>query len=627
MPAGQDGPGAAFAALKQPAVEALARILYFKHATTTSKTLAACDVWLKRQRGQIAALHEVSIRRQGTVSLMVDVFIRGAFSRPREVLQAQSTAALCRHHRALNPRVLSALMALVTEEATVRADHVRAHLQEKKKKTKQQQQQPLRQEDDVGDEAFAERWLRSMSSIAVLWMGKTRWEDKMRRALDVSVPPCARYHDCTACKLAVVGGSKQFLMDLRTSLIARRHLHLHDAKGKRTAAAAPEPPLLLRMVEAWIEACYDARKRCLIRYESDLMAGMVAKLRGAQTSGGGSVPGCREEERGYTRSGWPMPLMEVNLEAYVVAGEGGRDDDDDDEYVEEDGCIAGRWRRRPRTGPREGYSQYLPKSIFVRPAESIDTARATVNSSRAAEDVPSAHVYRPPVCVSDNSDDHDDDDAHGGQDHHNDARPLRPTADDHSPPAPCRPQQPMPPSHRRRSTRLDIEAGASLNVSGQPWHADYERYILQSKSSLCSEVPLSAIYEAYHDVGITSAGTSSTSLHSPSSLFTQSVSGMATVATAMPSPSEYSSVEEQEERSAATPRCRDDAPSPPPPPPQGRRPRSGIPVPRRTGGRRLPAVTRDSDDTVYTLSLLGCGRDGKQRRADGMNLGRFAHRG
>ncbi|KAJ4158461.1 uncharacterized protein LMH87_008985 [Akanthomyces muscarius] len=487
MPAMKDDPGAAFAALKQPAVDALARILYMKHATTRSKTLASCDTWLKLQRFHIAALHEASIRRQGTLSLMADVFIRGAFSRPHEVLQAQGTAALCRSHRALNPHVLSALMALVTEEATVRADRVRARLQEQKE-TKQPQQR-----EDVGEEA-AERWLRSMSSITVLWMGKTRWEDEMQRALDVSVPQCARHHDCAACKLAVVGGSKQFLMDLRTSLLARRHLHLHDVEGKRTAAAAAPQPPLLRMAEAWIDRCYDARRQRHIRDESDLMVGIVAKLLGAQMSAGGAAESRREEGRGHMRRGWRMPMMELKEGAYVLGGASGRqenDVDNDDEYAEEDGWIAGRWRPRRRTGPREGYSQYLPNSLIIRRVDSIETARATIDSSRAAENAPSASAYRPPVCVSENS---NDEDAHGRLDDQSDVRPPRPTTDDHCPPAPpCRPLQPMPPSHRRRSTRLGVdvaaEAGASLNV------------------------PDSA-----------GARSSSTTLHSPSSLFTQNKS-------------------------------------------------------------------------------------------------------
>ncbi|OAA74487.1 hypothetical protein LEL_08068 [Akanthomyces lecanii RCEF 1005] len=617
----KDDPGAAFAALKQPAVDALARILYMKHATTKSKTLASCDTWLKLQRFHIAALHEASIRRQGTLSLMADVFIRGAFSRPHEVLQAQGTAALCRSHRALNPHVLSALMALVTEEATVRADRVRARLQEQKE-TKQPQQR-----EDVGEEA-AERWLRSMSSITVLWMGKTRWEDEMQRALDVSVPQCARHHDCAACKLAIVGGSKQFLMDLRTSLLARRHLHLHDVEGKRTAAAAAPQPPLLRMVEAWIDRCYDARRQRHIRDESDLMVGIVAKLLGAQMSAGGAAESRRKEGRGHTRRGWRMPMMELKEEAYVLGGaSGGREDDDvdnDDEYAEEDGWIAGRWRPRRRTGPREGYSQYLPNSLIIRRVDSIETARATIDSSRAAENAPSASAYRQPVCDSENS---NDEDAHG-------------RLDDHCPPAPpCRPLQPMPPSHRRRSTRLGVdvaaEAGASLNVPGEPQRADHERHILRSQSSLCSEAPLSDIYDAYHDSDSAGARSSSTTLHSPSSLFTQSVSGVATVtvaaAAAPPSPSEYSSVEEEakEMQDAVRQRCRDDVPSPPPPPPprHGQRPRSGIPVPTRTGGRWPPAVIRESDEPMYMLSLLGLGRDGKQRRTAAMKSGRCARRG
>ncbi|KGQ03747.1 hypothetical protein BBAD15_g11004 [Beauveria bassiana D1-5] len=55
---------APFVALKQPAVEALARILYFSRATASPpKTDAACQRWLRRQKRQIADLDETSLRR------------------------------------------------------------------------------------------------------------------------------------------------------------------------------------------------------------------------------------------------------------------------------------------------------------------------------------------------------------------------------------------------------------------------------------------------------------------------------------------------------------------------------------------------------------------------------------
>lgn len=373
---------APFAALKPPAVAALARILFLKHATTAPKTLAAYDSWLANQRRQVAALRQASasasasaaassVCRQGTLSLMADVFFRGALARPHEVLLAQETAALCASHRDLNPHVLAALMQLLTEESTLHVDALRLYAQ--------------REGRALGlTNGAVDFWLKSIAQIPALWMGKARWEEKMQRDLAVHIPALARHRSCVACKLAAVGGSIQFLMDLRTSLLARHDyaLEMHWAMAARPRPRRPPPPLLLRMVDAWISVCYTAPKRARIRTQSELLLPMVVALRGAAAradvgvvtvlcSGGyrqlGKMTRAQEEERKHTRRGWPMPLtplMEVDVDDFVDAvgeedGGGGSDG-----YIEEDGYIAGRWRRRKRTMQMEGYSQYLEQDTL-----------------------------------------------------------------------------------------------------------------------------------------------------------------------------------------------------------------------------------------------------------------------
>ncbi len=582
-PATQCDP-AAFAALKQPAVEALARILYFERSTTTRKTRAACADWLVRQRRQIATLQEVSIRRQGTLSLMADVFIRGEFAKPHEVMQADSTTELCTHHRELNPCVLSALMALVMEESTRHVDHVREYLEDRARRKRQLGKS---NEEEEGDDAAVALWLRNIARLSVLWMGKSRWEDTTRRPLGLSVPRCARDLACTACKLAVVGGSMEFLRDLRTSLLVR---HAHAGAGRRdNASAAAPPPLLLRMVEAWIGACYTLRKRRDMWSESDRIAGLVVKLR-AEMSGGSGAKGqgrggrwqLPEARRRYTRGGWPRPPMEADVEEYMRASES--DGDDGNGYVvEDDENVAGRRRRRQRTAQREGYSPHLPEKLSVRPGDGGNTTarRATMCFDNTPADTSSS------------------------------ASPPRVHTNHDDPPARAKPLPPLP--RPRSGARVD-GAGASpvssSDSAGEPWNADYERYILRGSRYMDPpEAHLSATDDAHHDTDTTAASV----LRTPSSIFTRSAPPSASPSS---SPSEYSPTEDDTapakrwEEAGSSAGDRES--------PRGRRPRSGIPVPLRRGYERLPvpaAVAAAREGSAYSVSssvLLGYG--GERRR-------------
>lgn len=336
-----------FAALKKPSLDALARILYMKASTTTPRTTTACNTWLGDQYRQVSSLKDPSVRRQRTLSLMADVFIRGELRAPHETLQAQDSACLCESHKELNPRVLSELMTLVTEEATICTDRYR-HFRDRRERRK------LRGEDAEyvgggGEEMIpaVAFWLDSISRISVLWMGKTRWEDAMRKDLGIEIPACARYRGCVACKLAVVGGSVQFLMDLRASLLSRREYH---KEARPTEGEETKDPKLLRMVESWIDVNYAWRRRSQIRRESETLVPMLVVLRGemsVQKRRDAGIGGARRKresgERLFTKSGWPMPLAPV-LEEDESGDEGGKG--------------------KGRVEEVEGYSRFLPQGGY-----------------------------------------------------------------------------------------------------------------------------------------------------------------------------------------------------------------------------------------------------------------------
>lgn len=515
-----------FAGLKTPAVEALARILYMKNATATARAASACDPWLASQRRQVAQLHEASLRRRGTLSLMADVFIRGAFAAPGDRARAEETALLCRSHRELNPAVLAALMTLVADETTSCVDRFR-HFRERERRRRRRLAEGSSSTSGVSPEQAEERgvldatvcWLDSIAQVAALWMGKTAWEDEMRRPLPVHLPSCARHRACTACKLAVVGGSPQFLMDLRASLLSRRQYAIEvrgeddgsEVGGLAAAAAAAgkgaKEPLLLRMVEAWIDMCYPEAKRRFIRRESDVLVPLVVGLREWTSSkrskrvwGTAGRKGGKDGRR-YTKRGWPMPLKrptEAELAEAESAIAGGGDDDEDDEDEDgDDGSDAEICDRRGGDGAflkyrkknrakKQGYSHHLPKNLAPSLADyhqqddglyrtaAWQTMNAKLSATTNDKNVAARGCATPP-WAADNG--YNPPDFAAGS-----------------------------PARLRGHAGLDRTAPPedAADYSGEPepepepWDADYERYIFSSQS-LCSEANVSAIYGLYLD--------------------------------------------------------------------------------------------------------------------------------
>ncbi|KAJ2966578.1 hypothetical protein NQ176_g10084 [Zarea fungicola] len=433
-----------FAALKRPAVESLARLLYMKASTTTSKTNSSCEQWLTGQKRQIRQMQDVSIRRQGTLSIVADVF-RGELTRPQETIQALETASLCDAHGELNPLVLSALMKLLTEETTLCTDRFRKY----RDKATIQKQDPATVVEGEMNPAI-KFWLDSISMIPALWMGKTRWEQEMQRPLTISLPVCARYHGCVACKLAVVGGSVQFLMDLRTSLLVRKEYEA-DMQGVEDEKDV-QSPLLLRMVEAWVDMCYAVKKRHFIRQESEMLSPMVVALWGEISAKKlAKRKGLKRgrDSRMFTNSGWPMPLaplMEVDALAFERLCNGADEvEERENEEDEEDGVVAGRRRKNMTTKPREGYSHCLPEGLL-----SVD------------------------ILVKD--------EAPLGRLHNGRKKSTTGTT--------------LSKSRLPRNNLSRLQGNTSSSVSREPWNSDYRNYILAG-SVPPTEAGLSTIYGLY----------------------------------------------------------------------------------------------------------------------------------
>ncbi|KAJ6779351.1 hypothetical protein PWT90_04016 [Aphanocladium album] len=397
-----------FAALRPPAVEALARILFFKRATTTTKTLAACDLWLTIQKRHVAhlraaAAQSAAICRPGTLSLLADVFFRGELAKPQELLQAHEAAALCDAHRDLNPRVLMALMTLVTRESTFYG--AGAEEEEEEGETREEERRESRGRVLAGEHGAHLGALDGPDALG----GRDAAATPHPRADAGAAPMLPGVQAGRRGRLGAVSHGPPDEPAGAARARAGRDVH---AARVRPAAAAHGGRLDRRVLRRGQEAPHPR--------ESDLLVPAVLALRadmtgaGAGGAGGGrekaaaalrrSLEEC-EEERKYTRRGWPMPLLppmrEVDVDKYVgVMSDEDEEEEEDDGYVDEDGYVAGRWQRRRRTTRREGYSQYLPVSVAPASAEmhgkrdellgwqrrtravsvsSIDTTTATIN--------------------------------------------------------------------------------------------------------------------------------------------------------------------------------------------------------------------------------------------------------
>lgn len=155
-------------------------------------------------------------------------------------------AKLCWAHKGLDPRVIRNLTLLVGHECTLRTDRFRAYR---------------------GLITFPNSvavWLDRMDSVTAMWIG----EFAFRKVFGYKAKMPA-YHTvqsgCEACIMAVVGGRRQLLCDLRASMLARKARY-HDKKYK-----GGKHPRLLRIVDAWI-ARFDKEEGQATLEESNMLA-------------------------------------------------------------------------------------------------------------------------------------------------------------------------------------------------------------------------------------------------------------------------------------------------------------------------------------------------------------------
>lgn len=188
------------------------------------------DGWLRDQSNLIDSF-PTSLRRPETLL-------------PRLALALTSTekAVLCETHKPLNPLLIRRIFLQVSAESSTRVKRLHEY-------------HPALPEN-------VSQFLKRIERLQSLHMAP----DLYRQGFQVS-PDEPRFETveggCEACILAVIGGNRQSISDLRTSMIGR--------KKKRGSA-----PRLLPLVENWIEWTGQGNE---IMHETDVLARKVRGIR------------------------------------------------------------------------------------------------------------------------------------------------------------------------------------------------------------------------------------------------------------------------------------------------------------------------------------------------------------
>ncbi|KAF6837382.1 hypothetical protein CMUS01_05038 [Colletotrichum musicola] len=182
------------------------------------------DEWL---RGQEAGLRKLpSVLRRPENDSLTNLFQRGLMkiSEKQSLPLVPDSAVLCRSHRGLNPWRIRSLFVLVASEVTDKLERTR---------------RPVRKNSDLAQDPEFRDFVWRMTSVQGLWMERAEYRRlyehaPLRKEMVVS--------QCEACICAVVGGDPRLLVDFKA------HLHSRARKFQ---------PVLLRVVEAWIDASGD----------------------------------------------------------------------------------------------------------------------------------------------------------------------------------------------------------------------------------------------------------------------------------------------------------------------------------------------------------------------------------
>ncbi|KAF6838770.1 hypothetical protein CPLU01_02303 [Colletotrichum plurivorum] len=182
------------------------------------------DEWLRSQEAGLRKLPSV-LKRPENDSL-TNLFQRGLMkiSEKQSLPLVPDSAVLCRSHRGLNPWRIRSLFVLVASEVTDKLERMR---------------RPVRKNSDLAQDPEFREFVWRMTSVQGLWMERAEYRRLYEHApLRMEMVSS----QCEACICAVVGGDPRLLVDFKA------HLHSRARKFQ---------PVLLRVVEAWIDAFGD----------------------------------------------------------------------------------------------------------------------------------------------------------------------------------------------------------------------------------------------------------------------------------------------------------------------------------------------------------------------------------
>lgn len=239
----------------------------------------------------------------GDQAVLIDVF-PPRLRRPESLLSrvglllpfTPNKAHLCKTHKTLQPQLIRSIFLQVTAECTTRVARLSDH--------------PLLPEK-------VSQFHKRLQSLNSLWMSPelylqafndNPWEARFQHVPD----------GCEACILAAIGGDRQSITDLRTSMLGR--------KKKRGPTSR-----LLPLVEAWIEW---TGRDTEIRGESDALAHEVRDIRR-------QLQQARRQLRRNIANGIVDQGSEFQQDESSDFQSPNADDDDDEEHTNEDGDFEG----------------------------------------------------------------------------------------------------------------------------------------------------------------------------------------------------------------------------------------------------------------------------------------------
>ncbi|KAL0932068.1 uncharacterized protein CTRU02_213021 [Colletotrichum truncatum] len=204
------------------------------------------EEWFREQEARLCELPGVCLRPSINSLNMINLLRRGLMklSEKQSLPFVPDSAWLCRTHRALNPWRIRSLFALLASEVMDKFERMR---------------RLVRNNSDLAQSPFFRQHVRRMTSIQALWMDRDTFEQLFGHAPVVMEKVVSQ---CEACICAVVGGDTRLLVDLRAHLLSR---------GREFV------PVLLRVVEAWINAFEDKAESLL--GESALLAEELRRIR------------------------------------------------------------------------------------------------------------------------------------------------------------------------------------------------------------------------------------------------------------------------------------------------------------------------------------------------------------